>query len=292
MKFRAHETFYIRKNWLSKGLKYVEGRPNVFTSKTENPMDVLGIGSNMVKSLRYWLVATGLTEESNSNNRRGQYFTAFAELVRKYDPYTEELGTLWMLHYNLIKRADIATSWFYFFNYFNLSEFTKEDFVNALSNYARLSGVEVPIRSAEDDFNCIVNTYLPRYKSSSGKGEPENNMECPLSELGLVDIQSKGRKSYKKIAPIKKSIPVLIALAVLVDNAEGRKEFPLGEIKNSECNLGKAFNLDTITLMAVLNAVESAGYIHVVRTAGLDVVRLNTDMNCMECLEKYYEGLN
>ena len=55
MKFRAHDTFFIRKGWLSKGMKYVHIKPDIFVDKTENPMDVLGIGSNMVKALRYWL---------------------------------------------------------------------------------------------------------------------------------------------------------------------------------------------------------------------------------------------
>ncbi len=292
MKFRAHETFYIRKNWLSKGLKYVDGRPALFSSKTENPMDILGIGSNMVKSLRYWLVATGLTAECHSKDRRGQYLTPFGELVKKYDPYTEELGTLWMLHYHLVKQPDVATSWFFFFNHFSLSEFTKDDFVNTLTNYARLAGVELPIRSSEDDFNCIINTYLPRYKSSPGKDQPENNMECPLSELGLVDIQSRSGKTFKKSTPIAKAIPTLVALAVLMDNAAERKEIPLAEIKNNEGNLGKAFNLDVITLMSVLNTIENAGYIQIIRTSGLDVVRLNAEMSCIECLEKYYEELN
>ena len=117
-------------------------------------------------------------------------------------------------------------------------------------------------------------------------------MECPLSELGLVDIQSRSGKTFKKTAPMAKAIPVFIALAVLLDNSTNRKEIPLAEIKNSEGNLGKTFNLDSITLMTVLNAVESAGYIQIVRTSGLDVVRLNTDMSYIECLEKYYKGLN
>lgn len=46
MKIRGHETFYIRKGWLYKGLKNVKQNPTVFTNKAENPMDVLGIGSN------------------------------------------------------------------------------------------------------------------------------------------------------------------------------------------------------------------------------------------------------
>ena len=55
MKFRAHDTFFIRKGWLSKGMRCVHNKPDLFVDKEEIPMDVLGIGTNMVKALRYWL---------------------------------------------------------------------------------------------------------------------------------------------------------------------------------------------------------------------------------------------
>lgn len=58
MKFRVHDTFFIRKGWLSKGMKYVEQSPDVFISKEDNPMDVLGIGANMVKALRKSICGT------------------------------------------------------------------------------------------------------------------------------------------------------------------------------------------------------------------------------------------
>lgn len=38
MKFRAHDTFFIRKGWLSKGMKYVQKKPDVFVAKDENPI--------------------------------------------------------------------------------------------------------------------------------------------------------------------------------------------------------------------------------------------------------------
>ena len=63
MKFRAHDTFFIRKGWLSKGMRCVFNKPDVFIAHDENPMDVLGIGANMVKALRYWLQAVILTTE-------------------------------------------------------------------------------------------------------------------------------------------------------------------------------------------------------------------------------------
>ena len=100
MKFRAHDTFFIRKGWLSKGMKYVHAKGDVFISKDENPMDVLGIGANMVKALRYWLQAVGLTEEPTSG-RRIQRFTSFGESVFNNDRYIEEKGTLYLLQYHL-----------------------------------------------------------------------------------------------------------------------------------------------------------------------------------------------
>ena len=99
MKFRAHDTFFIRKGWLSKGMKNIIKNSSVFIDKTENPMDVLGIGANMVKALRYWLPTVGLTQEATTGVRK-QWFTKFGEAVYQYDKYIEELGTLYLLQYN------------------------------------------------------------------------------------------------------------------------------------------------------------------------------------------------
>ena len=93
MKFRAHETFFIRKGWLSKGMERVVAKEDLFVDKAENPMDVLGIGSNMVKSLRYWLQAVELTSEPNTG-RRVQTLTPFGEMVYANDRYIEEVGLL------------------------------------------------------------------------------------------------------------------------------------------------------------------------------------------------------
>lgn len=80
MKFRAHDTFFIRKGWLSKGMRCVAKKPDVFISHDENPMDVLGIGANMVKALRYWLQAVGLTVEP-AKGKRVQLFTELGKRI-------------------------------------------------------------------------------------------------------------------------------------------------------------------------------------------------------------------
>ena len=291
MKFRAHDTFFIRKGWLNKGLRNVNADAGVFMGSKGNPMDVLGIGANMVKALRYWLQAVRLTSEPASG-RKEQTFTDFGNVVFENDPYIEEMGTLWLLHYHLASNKDEATAWYYFFNEFKASEFTKEDFVKQLSNYVRINGEEVSERSLEDDYNCIINTYVSRMKSNPEKVQPESNIDCPFGELGLIDIANRKEKLYRKATPKKDLIHPLVVLAVILDQANGKEEIKISSIQNDPCNVGKIFNLDIITLTALLYKIELMGYIKVIRTAGLDVIRITKDTSFIECIKDYYEAIN
>ena len=125
-KFRGHETFYIRKGWLYKGLKNIAQNPKVFTDKNVNTSDTFGLGVSMVKALRYWLQAVGLTKESKIGNSTVQELTEIGKIVFKNDRYIEEIGTLCLLQYNLATNRSLATSWYYFFNQFTMNEFTRK----------------------------------------------------------------------------------------------------------------------------------------------------------------------
>lgn len=292
MKFRAHDTFFIRKGWLSKGMKYVHIKPDVFIDRDENPMDILGIGANMVKALRYWLQAVGLTKEPLSG-RRIQAFTEFGASVFEHDRYIEEIGTLYLLHYKLASNVADATAWYFFFNEFSMTEFTKEDFVVALQNYVLMSddNITVAIRSLNDDFSCIINTYMPRYKSNPNKVNPENNIDCPFGELGLIDILSKEKKTYKKSIPSIDSFNPWVVLAVIVDQAAGRVELALNELLTAHCNIGRIFNLDSINMLDVLHKVEKIGEIKIIRTAGLDIIHIKNQRTFQECVDMYYANI-
>ena len=293
MKFRAHDTFFIRKGWLSKGMRCVSNKPDVFVDKNENPMDVLGIGANMVKALRYWLQVVGLTKEP-SKGKRDQHFTALGRMVYEHDTYIEELGTLYLLQYELASQKEEATAWYFFFNEFSMSEFSKEDFVAALEKYIKMeeSDSSVASRSLSDDFTCIINTYLPRYKSNPTKVSPENNIDCPFGELGLVDILNKRKKTYKKSIPASDTLNPWVALAVIVDNADGRTEISLNELLNAPCNIGRVFNLDSVTMLDVLYRIEKLGLIIINRTAGLDVINLLEDLSFLDCVQNFYDSID
>lgn len=293
MKFRAHDTFFIRKGWLSKGMRCVSNKPDVFVDKNENPMDVLGIGANMVKALRYWLQVVGLTEEP-SKGKRDQHFTALGRMIYEHDTYIEELGTLYLLQYELASQKEEATAWYFFFNEFSMSEFSKENFVAALEKYIKMeeSDSSVASRSLSDDFTCIINTYLPRYKSNPTKVSPENNIDCPFGELGLVDILNKRKKTYKKSVPASDTLNPWVALAVIVDNAGGRTEISLNELLNAPCNIGRVFNLDSVTMLDVLYRIEKLGLIKINRTAGLDVINLLEDLSFLDCVQNFYNSID
>ena len=56
IKIRGHESFYIREGWLRKGIVSIVEQPDIL-SNTQVAIDKLGVGSAMVKSIRYWLQA-------------------------------------------------------------------------------------------------------------------------------------------------------------------------------------------------------------------------------------------
>ena len=292
MKFRAHDTFFIRKGWLSKGMRCVSNKPDVFIAHDENPMDVLGIGANMVKALRYWLQAAGLTDES-SKGKRTQRFTDLGTRIYEHDTYIEELGTLYLLQYRLASQKEEATAWYFFFNEFSMLEFSRDDFVAELQKYIKMKDNETnyAIRSLNDDFQCIINTYLPRYKSNPTRVSPENNIECPFGELGLIDILNKRKKTYKKSIPASDTLNPYVILAVISDNADGREEISLNELLTAPCNIGKIFNLDSITMLDVLYRIEKLGHIKINRTAGLDVIAIQDKLSFLDCVDRFYASI-
>ena len=291
MKFRAHDTFFIRKGWLSKGVKNILIDPAVFVNRDANPMDTLGIGANMVKALRYWLQAVGLTKEPASG-RRVQTLSPLGEIIHENDPYMEELGTLWLLHYRLATNVNEATAWYYFFNEFKPTEFNRDDFATQINNYLRIKGEDVAERSLEDDYNCIISTYIPRIKLNPKKFSPEENIDCPLGELGLIEIVNRKAKIFKKSTPKKDTLHPLILLAVVLEHADGDKSVRISEIQNAHCNAGRVFNLDIIALTTLLHKIELLGFIKVVRTAGLDVIEIKTNMDFYECVREYFRRIN
>ena len=60
-RFSGHQTFAFRYGWLEKGVKGVAASPGIFAA--EDAIVQLGVGKNMVESIRHWCLATQMLEE-------------------------------------------------------------------------------------------------------------------------------------------------------------------------------------------------------------------------------------
>lgn len=292
MKFRAHDTFSIRKGWLHKGMRHIINNPRVFVDKEINPMDEFGLGANMIKALRYWLQATGLTVEGVRGNNRSQYLSEFGEIVWENDSYLEEDGTLFLIHYFLCTNKDLATAWYYFFNEYKVIDITLESFLAGIKTYLlNEDDYQVSERALKDDFDCIIKTYFDNEKNIL----PESNLSCPLSELGLISLTDEKNKIYAKATPNISAINPLIVLAIIIKENEKNnnlREIKISKIETDACNIGKVFNLDAFSVSSYLDKLQNLGYIKINRTAGLDLIYLNTDWTFNQCVEEYYRSIN
>lgn len=290
MKFKGHQTFYIRRGWLGKGLKQINNNPIFFTSKNVDQTTELGVGSNMVNAIRYYLPCVGLTNEIKL---KGQEKTFFAEQVLVHDKYMQQYGTLLWLHYNLATDKEHATSWYYFFNEYKSMEIDKESFNAGIKDYINQNDPkQMPAdKSLEDDFVCIINTYLKR---NNDKDSFEDNLECPLAELNLLtQKQTTTGKIIRKTPCDVEKFPLYIALAVLLKcKSEDQTEIKIDYIENSPSCLGKVYNLGIVDVSRILERLQNEKLIKIVRTAGIENIQLSEtvkDYSVNDCLAKYYE---
>lgn len=296
MKFKAHQTFAIRKGWLGKGLRGIQNVSHslLMPSNSREAMDELGLGANQVVALRYWLETAGLIERVRRN--REHDLTELGQLILRNDSYTEEVGTLWAIHCNIASAQESAASWYFFFNEFNVSSFNKDDFSRAIERYVFTNNAnpKVALSSLESDFSCVLNTYVPHDKLTGRKSSPENTIDCPLGELGLIDVDNQTSKTYRKLPANLGTLPNLLVLYAICSAREhtGNREpeVRLESLLDDPCMPGCLFNLDSVALLTKLYELEDEGRVRINRTAGLDVVRLaQPQMSKEECLKEYYD---
>jgi len=290
IKFRlkGHESFYIREGWLRKGMKSIENNEFFFTES--NAADNLGVGSNMVKSIKYWLHVTGLADESIAEKgKRKQTVTIdFGQVINDYDPCFEDIFTLWLIHYKIASNKELATSWYLFFNNLNAQEFSKDDLRIAMLNTTKLylKDQSFSENTLNDDVNCVLKTYFTDKKEDKN---PEDTIICPLTELGLLKkLNVNGNEVYLKTKPSTDKLHKLIVLYIIRENMNKQKSTTIEKILSDTCNAGKILNLDRNLLNYYLDELKNDNYIQIIRTAGLDTIYLKKDCDCKDILLEYY----
>lgn len=186
--FSGHETFPFRYGWLKKGVDALKRDPKIFNA--EDATTQLGVGKNMVRSIRHWVLACGLAEEKAIPKTRdktiaptnlGHQLLADGGL----DPYLEDTSTLWLVHYLLTRSPGRSQSWHWLFNHWKSREFHKEELVRELIAFAHTASGRVNENTIRRDLDCLLRSYVTR-RDPKAKGLTEDSLDCPLAELGLV----------------------------------------------------------------------------------------------------------
>ncbi len=95
--FSGHETFRCKTHWLKRGYDFMDNNGNF---NDEDAVVRLGVGKNMVSSIKFWMKAFGLVKEDNRVDDIADYLLDDDKGV---DPYFEDMGTLWLLHFLLVQ---------------------------------------------------------------------------------------------------------------------------------------------------------------------------------------------
>lgn len=275
IRLKGHEKFHLREGWIAKGLYGVSANPRVFSGS--DGTDQLGVGTNMVKSIKYWMLAMGLIKEGQKN---GAELTDLGKMILKYDPFLEDDLSLWLLHSYISKNNFRSTVWYLFFNKCQAEEFTKEELYTVLRkeliSYAETDSF--PESSLKDDIDVLLNMYSKDTKND----DPEDKNKCPLASLKL--IKKEGDVYYRQ-QPDMRHFRDEIILYELGNIFEEESSIGIDYVAELAANI---YHLSRVAINTILDRLDNAGYITVNRTAGLDEIYPNKKISLKKIIEDYY----
>lgn len=184
-KFSGHETFPCRYSWLPKAYEILETDSGVFKDEA-NAMLAFGVGKNMVRAIRFWIQAMGIATLVTS----GVYkITDFGRAILSrngMDPFLEDIRTLWLIHWQLSTQKDEPLfAWDHMLNHWQYPEISRSKVLDVFRRESERLGRSLSTVTLGQHFDIFLHTYVP---TRSKKGDiQEDNLDCPLVELGLID---------------------------------------------------------------------------------------------------------
>ncbi len=183
-RFSGHETFPCRYSWLPKAYVVLTADPRIFVDE-DGAMISLGVGKNMVRAIRFWAQAAGLAEPAVDGNYR---ITPFGRAVfgeDGFDPFLEDVRTLWLIHWRLATNVEEPLfAWDYLLSRWQQPEISRVAVLRVFHQEAERLERKLSRVTLEQHFDTFLHSYVP---TRSRKGDiQEDNLDCPLVELELI----------------------------------------------------------------------------------------------------------
>lgn len=279
--FSGHESFPCKTLWLKKGYDFV-----VHNKDFNNPEAVidLGVGKNMVASIRYWLKVFGLCQ-NELPTWLGNYL--FNDEDGR-DLYMEDLATLWILHFHLVFNQDATLYNLFFCGYQKgHTQFEREQIVT----YVKLHMIEANKQNVfnentvKKDVSVLIQNYaLPR------KYQSNEDFSSLLIDLDLIRQNTEGKGYYINIDGKRKVAKEIFMYALLVlKEQEGDNTISYDTVQDK---VGLTFcmqDYETIEMLKLL-ANEYSDYMSYNDNAGIRMIQFTQNLGKEQVLNDYYEA--
>lgn len=278
--FSGHESFPCKSLWLKKGYDFVV-QENDFNS--QDAVIKLGVGKNMVSSIRYWLRVFGIID-GDQPSWIGDYL--FNETNGK-DKYLEDLATLWLLHFNLVFNCEATLYQMFFCGLQRERTFFEREQV---ITYVKLKMVEAGkttlfnTNTVKKDVGVLLQNYtLPR------KALSNEDFSTLLIDLDLIRQNAEGKGFYFNVDGKRKVTKEIFLYGLLrLKEQEGDNTISFDTIQDK---VGLAFCLqdfETIEMLIQLSN-EYNQYFAYNDVAGIKQVQFIKDLDYKQVLDDYYD---
>lgn len=259
MVINKHGSFYLRAGWGTKIIQAVEKDEMIFSPANEQmAVDEIGLGRIMIKALRYWAGASGITKEEKVQGGIAERRTSLFDLMETNDRYLQKTGSLLLLHRNIALNKENATAWYWAFNELDKQAFTKDEFVDGLHYYLAVNDMTIKKNAVDKEFNCFKNTYMgdKKFDIRTAMDEDTYPLFGPLHLLRLNED-----KKFEKTYLTKAEMPLHVLLyAIAKDNPEESKhrgQISIDKLMEEKRQVGKYFPMRYSKLIDMLLEAEN-----------------------------------
>ena len=289
--FSGHDSFQCRQLWLKKGYDYVIENRNF---NDEDAVVQLGVGKNMVSSIRFWLKAFNIIDNKDIPSEFGK---RLFDDENGYDPFLEDEASLWLLHYQLVKNG-FASIYSIIFNEFRKEKlfFNKETFVNYMKRIGEgNSDLNFNENTVAKDFIVFANLY----KNDAESNNIEDSFSGILSELTLLKMiyksykdengKTKKKEEYFIENTERDNLPEAVVLFTILDNPNYGNSISLNSLEFDLNSPGSIFALNRAGLMNKISEIVSEFKdITFADQAGIKELQFKNKVDAYAILDKYY----
>jgi hypothetical protein len=280
--FSGHDSFQCRQLWLKKGYDYVRDGKNF---NDEDSVVQLGVGKNMVSSIRFWLKAFNVIDSKDVPTEFGKKIFDDEE---GFDPFLEDEASHWLLHYQLVKTG-YASIYTIIFNEFRKEKlfFNKEKFVSYVKRIGE-SNQDLVLNENTLAKDFIVFTNL--YKNDTESKDVEDSFSGILSEIELLKTSGKGKEEQYYVENTERyTLPVEVVLFTILDNSTYGNSISLNALEFEINSPGSIFALSRAGLMnKITDIVNEFKDITFTDQAGIKELQFKNKLEPYKILEKYY----